>query len=84
MGAARGWPRRSRKEASSRGDGMVRVGVGVRLKEAQEQETERGQRKHQTTPLPPLRPRPGASEPPLPGELLGRLAGLACLTAVEW
>lgn len=79
MGAAQGWPRRSRKKASSRGDGMVRVGVGVRLKEAQEQETERGQRKHQTTPLPPLRPRPGASEPPLPGELLGRLAWLASL-----
>lgn len=53
MGAAQGWPRRSRKEASSRGDGMVRVDVGVRLKEAQEQETERGQRKHQTTPRRP-------------------------------
>lgn len=82
MGAAQGWPRRSRKEASSRGDGMVRVGVGVRLKEAQEQETERARGNIKQPPAALEAQAWGIRASPPRGAV--GAAGLACLTAVEW
>lgn len=83
MGAAQGWPRRGRKEASSRGDGTVRVGVGVHLKEAQEQEAERGPEETSNNPPAALEARAWGIRASPPWEALGA-AGLACLTAVEW